>query len=156
MSFGMGFVFVPLTLTAVHGVRAEDSGIGSGVLNTMQQVGGALGLATLSTVATHDSTARQEIAPASAMVSTRPTTAWARLAGVFRVDSVPGLVRQVAGLGAFPKAPPPRSSSGTFMMLAGSAVVWRSSTSSTRSSPPTGRRACTSAENGDDAGPPAV
>ena len=53
MSFGMGLTFVPLTLTAVHGVRAADSGIGSGVLNTMQQVGGALGLATLSTVAVH-------------------------------------------------------------------------------------------------------
>ncbi|MGL5824416.1 MAG: MFS transporter [Nocardioides sp.] len=51
MSFGMGFVFVPLTLTAVHHVAPEDSGIGSGVLNTMQQVGGALGLATLATVA---------------------------------------------------------------------------------------------------------
>ncbi|WP_408896265.1 MFS transporter [Nocardioides sp. R1-1] len=53
MSFGMGMVFVPMTLTAVHHVRSEDSGIGSGVLNTMQQVGGALGLATLSTVALH-------------------------------------------------------------------------------------------------------
>jgi EmrB/QacA subfamily drug resistance transporter len=52
MSFGMGLVFVPLTLTAVHHLRAEDSGIGSGVLNTMQQVGGAMGLALLSTVAT--------------------------------------------------------------------------------------------------------
>ncbi len=51
MSVGMGAVFVPLTLTAVHHLRAEDSGIGSGVLNTMQQVGGALGLAILSTVA---------------------------------------------------------------------------------------------------------
>ena len=45
MAIGMGMVFVPLTLTAVHHVRSEDSGIGSGVLNTMQQVGGALGLA---------------------------------------------------------------------------------------------------------------
>lgn len=53
MSLGMGATFVPVTLTAVHHVRAEDSGIGSGVLNTMQQVGGALGLATLSTVAAH-------------------------------------------------------------------------------------------------------
>jgi EmrB/QacA subfamily drug resistance transporter len=51
MSIGMGAVFVPLTLTAVHHLRSEDSGIGSGVLNTMQQVGGALGLAILSTVA---------------------------------------------------------------------------------------------------------
>ena len=50
MSIGMGMTFVPLTLTAVHHLRTEDSGIGSGVLNTMQQVGGALGLALLGTV----------------------------------------------------------------------------------------------------------
>ncbi|MEO9324835.1 MFS transporter [Nocardioides sp. C4-1] len=53
MSVGMGLTFVPLTLTAVHHLRAEDSGIGSGVLNTMQQVGGAVGLAILSTVSLH-------------------------------------------------------------------------------------------------------
>jgi MFS family permease len=52
MSFGMGMTFVPLTLTAVHHLRNEDTGIGSGVLNTMQQVGGALGLSLLATVAT--------------------------------------------------------------------------------------------------------
>ncbi len=52
MSFGMGMTFVPLTLTAVHHLRSEDSGIGSGVLNTMQQVGGALGLSLLGTIAT--------------------------------------------------------------------------------------------------------
>jgi EmrB/QacA subfamily drug resistance transporter len=53
MSLGMGATFVPVTLTAVHHLRSEDSGIGSGVLNTMQQVGGALGLAVLSTVFAH-------------------------------------------------------------------------------------------------------
>ncbi len=53
LSLGMGLTFVPLTLSAVHHVRAEDSGVGSGVLNTMQQVGGAVGLATLATVAQH-------------------------------------------------------------------------------------------------------
>ena len=53
MSLGMGMTFVPMTMTAVHGVSNEDSGIGSGVLNTMQQIGGALGLATLSTIAVH-------------------------------------------------------------------------------------------------------
>lgn len=55
MAFGMGATFVPLTLTAVHHLRAEDSGIGSGVLNTMQQVGGALGLSLLGTIATQTS-----------------------------------------------------------------------------------------------------
>ena len=65
MSVGMGLTFVPLTLTAVHHVRSEDSGIGSGVLNTMQQVGGALGLATLATVSLHFTNARADaISPA--------------------------------------------------------------------------------------------
>ena len=66
MSLGMGMTFVPLTLTAVHHVQAGDSGIGSGVLNTMQQVGGALGLATLATVAQHVwRTSGEELAAAS-------------------------------------------------------------------------------------------
>ena len=52
LALGMGLVFIPLTLTAVHGVRREDAGVASAVLNTMQQVGGSLGLAALSTVAT--------------------------------------------------------------------------------------------------------
>jgi EmrB/QacA subfamily drug resistance transporter len=51
LSFGLGLTFVPLTLTAVSGVAKEDSGVGSAVLNTMQQVGGSIGLATLSTLA---------------------------------------------------------------------------------------------------------
>jgi EmrB/QacA subfamily drug resistance transporter len=50
LAFGMGLTFVPMTLTATAGVAQEDSGVASAVLNTMQQVGGALGLATLSTV----------------------------------------------------------------------------------------------------------
>jgi EmrB/QacA subfamily drug resistance transporter len=67
MSVGMGMVFVTVTLTAVHHLRPEDSGIGSGVLNTMQQVGGALGLAILSTVATHVMTSdAKDIAAAGA------------------------------------------------------------------------------------------
>ena len=53
MAVGMGLTFVPMTLAAVHRVDHRDSGVGSGVLNTMQQVGGALGLATLSTIAVH-------------------------------------------------------------------------------------------------------
>ncbi|HTW14566.1 MAG TPA: MFS transporter [Nocardioides sp.] len=67
MSFGMGMTFVPLTLTAVHHLRPEETGIGSGVLNTMQQVGGALGLAVLATLATQTFTERaQELGPAMA------------------------------------------------------------------------------------------
>lgn len=53
LSFGMGLIFVPLTLTAVSGVADEDSGVGSAVLNTVQQIGGAIGLALLGTVSTN-------------------------------------------------------------------------------------------------------
>jgi EmrB/QacA subfamily drug resistance transporter len=50
-SLGMGAVFMPLTLIATTGLDNEDQGLASGLFNTSQQVGGALGLAVLSTLA---------------------------------------------------------------------------------------------------------
>ncbi len=47
---GLGLLFVPLQLVALARVRDEDSGLASSLLNTGQQVGGAIGLATLGTV----------------------------------------------------------------------------------------------------------
>jgi EmrB/QacA subfamily drug resistance transporter len=51
MGFGLGFTFVPLTLIATTNVAVDDAGLASGLFNTSQQVGGALGLAILSTIA---------------------------------------------------------------------------------------------------------
>ena len=48
---GLGFSFVPVTIAAVSGVEDARGGLASGLINTSQQVGGALGLAVLSTVA---------------------------------------------------------------------------------------------------------
>ncbi|MDA8358365.1 MAG: MFS transporter [Actinomycetota bacterium] len=51
VGLGMGLSFVPLTLNAVASVSGHQSGLASALLNTSQQVGGSLGLATLVTVA---------------------------------------------------------------------------------------------------------
>jgi EmrB/QacA subfamily drug resistance transporter len=52
-AIGLGLAFVPVTIGAVSGVSSQDSGLASGLINTAQQVGGALGLAVLSAVANH-------------------------------------------------------------------------------------------------------
>jgi EmrB/QacA subfamily drug resistance transporter len=48
---GLGLVFVSDTIAAVSGVPDREAGLASGLINTSQQVGGALGLAVLSTIA---------------------------------------------------------------------------------------------------------
>jgi EmrB/QacA subfamily drug resistance transporter len=48
---GLGFAFVPVTIAAVTGTEPHEAGLASGLINTAQQVGGALGLAILATVA---------------------------------------------------------------------------------------------------------
>lgn len=110
MAFGMGLNFVPLTLVAVHHLRAQDTGIGSGVLNTMQQVGGALGLATLSTVSLHFAQTRaDEIAPTIA-------------AAAPQLDKE--ALGQLASLGSFTEGATMAFLVGSLMMLAASAIVW--------------------------------
>src|SRR5919198_164887 len=56
MAIGMGCTFVPLTLVATTGIEADDAGLASGLFNTCQQVGGALGLAVLATLASDRTT----------------------------------------------------------------------------------------------------
>jgi EmrB/QacA subfamily drug resistance transporter len=48
---GLGFAFVPVTIAAVAGTRSDEAGLASGLINTSQQVGGALGLAILAALA---------------------------------------------------------------------------------------------------------
>jgi len=59
---GNGLAFVPLTTTALRGVVPADSGAASGLVNVMQQVGGALGLAVLVTV--FGNASRSAVSPA--------------------------------------------------------------------------------------------
>ncbi len=56
LGIGPGISFVPITIAGTSGVAPEDCGLASGLLNTTQQIGGALGLAILSTVAAHRTT----------------------------------------------------------------------------------------------------
>jgi EmrB/QacA subfamily drug resistance transporter len=51
VAFGLGFAFVPVTIAAVSGTRPDEAGLASGLINTSQQIGGALGLAILASIA---------------------------------------------------------------------------------------------------------
>jgi hypothetical protein len=115
MALGMGAVFVPLTLTAVHHLRPEDAGVGSGVLNTMQQVGGAFGLAALSTVGSHFTNAHiDKIAPTvgRGLSSLDPNLVHG-LMPKFDVSTPAQLTGLLAYMGGFPTGPPTRSSSAS-------------------------------------------
>ena len=48
---GMGFSFVPVTIASLTGVERADAGVASGLVNTSRQIGGAIGLALVSTIA---------------------------------------------------------------------------------------------------------
>ena len=48
---GMAFAFIPMTIGALAGVRHSDAGVASGLINTTQQIGGAIGVAAATTIA---------------------------------------------------------------------------------------------------------
>jgi EmrB/QacA subfamily drug resistance transporter len=51
IGIGLGFAFVPVSIAALSGIESREAGLASGLINTSQQIGGALGVAILTTVA---------------------------------------------------------------------------------------------------------
>ena len=88
MGLGFGMIFAPAINTATAGVRREDSGVASALVNTMQQVGGSIGTSALSTIALTAATsylAAHHTAPLAPTIAATHgyTTAFAVSAGVF-------------------------------------------------------------------------
>jgi predicted MFS family arabinose efflux permease len=71
IGLGLGMSFVPMTLAATAGLPPHQAGLASGLLNTTRQVGGAVGLAIMATIAAHVATSdvHRHIGPASALTS---------------------------------------------------------------------------------------
>jgi EmrB/QacA subfamily drug resistance transporter len=65
ISIGIGFSFVPISIAALAGVQPAEAGLASGLINTSQQIGGALGIAALTSIAT--STTHTKVASGSAL-----------------------------------------------------------------------------------------
>ena len=93
MSLGMGLTFVPVTLMATTNVDARDAGTASGLLNTAQQIGGALGLAVLSTLAANTTAHSLAVSHAAGLVAEH-----AALVDGFRVAFLVGAVLLAAGV----------------------------------------------------------
>jgi predicted MFS family arabinose efflux permease len=110
---GMGVVFVPLTTASLSGVAPEDSGAASSMVNVMQQVGGAVGLAVLVAVygtsyrdaARHPLPGASAVAQAHYLQSHATATAFG-LAAIF--DLVALIVIAVLIRSRTPVVPPPR------------------------------------------------
>jgi len=70
VAVGLGFSFVPISIAALAGVQASEAGLASGLLNTSQQIGGALGIAALSAIATSATTSDLKTGTAPAVALT--------------------------------------------------------------------------------------
>jgi len=107
-ALGLGLCFPPSTYAATAGVAPKDAGLASGLINATRQVGGAIGLAVLATIAVHET--------AQSLASHAPSVnpvATALVAGYQREFLVGGLVAVAASLSALiiPAIPRMRSES---------------------------------------------
>jgi MFS family permease len=73
MGFGSGLCFSGFSIASIHGVTSEDASLASGVQNAVQQVGGAIGLAVLATVALRHTTSAVRHGVSAASASTAGT-----------------------------------------------------------------------------------
>jgi MFS family permease len=90
---GMGLVMAPGMASATYGVRPDDASIASAMVNTMQQIGGSIGVALLSTVATDAISTRLEgVRPTPQAIETATihgyTTAFWWAAAIFAIGGV--------------------------------------------------------------------
>jgi EmrB/QacA subfamily drug resistance transporter len=104
LGVGFGMAFVPVTIAGTSGVAPEDSGLASGLLNTTQQVGGSLGLAILSSVATSRTTSALDTGSALPAALTHGFTgafvvagALCALGALLALVLLPGRQRELAG-----------------------------------------------------------
>jgi hypothetical protein len=117
MGLGFGMIFAPAINTATAGVRRQDSGVASALVNTMQQVGGSIGTSALSTIAlttTASYLAAHHTGPlAPAIAATQGyTTAFAVSAGIFGLGVILAITllpsrQRLAELRAAAEAGPP-------------------------------------------------
>jgi EmrB/QacA subfamily drug resistance transporter len=102
---GLGFAFVPVSIAALAGATGKDAGLASGLINTSQQIGGAIGLAVLATVSTTrtENLLADGVAPATALTSGFQIAFWvgAGLAVASLIATLVGLrgkdLEQVSG-----------------------------------------------------------
>jgi EmrB/QacA subfamily drug resistance transporter len=85
LAVGIGFSFVPVTIAGVAGVHDSQAGLASGLINTSQQIGGALGIAALSAIATSTTTdaLTSGVAPPQALVDGFQNAFWVAAAVAF-------------------------------------------------------------------------
>jgi EmrB/QacA subfamily drug resistance transporter len=105
---GLGFAFVPDAIAALEGVTPDEAGIASGLINTSQQIGGALGVAILTTVA---ATRTENLGPAAGLggLTSGYRYGFAVAAGMAVIGVVASLVTIRTGLLASDEPEPERA-----------------------------------------------
>ena len=89
VGIGTAFAFIPVSIAALAGVAEHEAGLASGLINTSQQLGGAIGVAVASTIAATRATAllHQGAAPAAALTGGFQWAFWA--CGLIALSAVP-------------------------------------------------------------------